>query len=151
MTMASWLGREAAPATRSPALQGPFQLEPDFFHFFGAGVFAARPEKAAQAVFSFSGDDVDVQVGNALAHPVVDGDERSFGAERLLDGLREALSGGEQRCDFFRRDVGQNFSVLPGDEKAMARKQRPMVEESQQLLILEDDRGRVSSVDNPAK
>ena len=41
--------------------------------------------------------------------------------------------------------------MLPGDKQAMSRKQRPMIEESQQLLILEDDRGRVSSGGNLAK
>ena len=49
----------------------------------------ARPEEPAEPVLAYSGNDVQVQVSNALADPVVHCNERSFRLHRRRNGPRE--------------------------------------------------------------
>ena len=51
-----------------------------------AVVPAPRPEETFQSIALAARHDVDMQVRHALAHTVVDRDERAFGAERGFDG-----------------------------------------------------------------
>ena len=60
-------------------------------HMLFAGVRLARPEEAPQSVFLAARDKVHVQMRNALADLIVDGDERSLRLHRLLDGARQQL------------------------------------------------------------
>src|SRR5215471_8953970 len=68
-----------------------------------ARVGIAGPEESAQAVLEAARHDVDVQVGHALAHLVVDGDECALRAQRLLDGARHVLGRLEERPHLLRR------------------------------------------------
>src|SRR6058998_3862245 len=47
-------------------------------------VLVPRPEESSQPVPSPPRDDVDVQMWDALAHAVVEGDERALGVEAFL-------------------------------------------------------------------
>ena len=53
-----------------------------------------RPEEAPQPVLGVAGHDVDVEVGHALADPVVHGHERALGAEPVLHGPAPAAGPG---------------------------------------------------------
>ena len=71
-------------------------MEGEHFSFL---VGAAGPEEAAQAVLAFAWDDVDVEVRDALADDVVDGDEGAVCLHCCLHFAGEHLSVGEKRAD----------------------------------------------------
>src|ERR1700733_15046579 len=62
-------------------------------------VLLPRPEEAAEAVLLRAGNDVDVQMRDALAHLVVDGYERAVGSERLFHRAGKSLRAREERRD----------------------------------------------------
>ena len=86
-------------------------------HMFFPRMRLARPEEAAQAVLFAARHNVHMQMRNALADAIVDGDERSLGLHRLLDGAREQLHVGEERPHQLRRQIGQRFIVRLGNEQ----------------------------------
>jgi len=71
---------------------------------------------------------MDMQVGYALAHIVVDRDEGPFGIKRGFNGALETLRGLKQRPDLRRGEVGQRDYVLNGNQQNVAGKERPVVE-----------------------
>src|SRR4051812_15905664 len=72
------------------------------FGLLGRGIFGPRPEESAESVLGPAGDDVNVQMGNALADTVVNGDEGSLGVEGDFDGAAEVLRGGEEGLEGVR-------------------------------------------------
>ena len=64
---------------------------------------------------SASRNDMDVEMGNALADRVVDRDKRSLGAHGFLYPAREVLGVREQGSDQIVWNVGRSFVVIPGN------------------------------------
>jgi hypothetical protein len=56
----------------------------------------AWPEEAFEAVFAVARHDMDVQMGDALADAVVDGDEGTMSLQAMLDRSRQELGIGHQ-------------------------------------------------------
>ena len=91
---------------------------------------------------------MDVQVRHALADDVVEGDERSGLPHRLRHGDREEPGAPEERPDQVVGQVGERLVVVTGDEQQVAWEQRPVVEEGERALILEDDVGGLVAGDD---
>jgi hypothetical protein len=81
---------------------------------------------------------VDVEVGDALADDVVEGDERPRLPHRLGDRPRQQSGVGKQRPYQLVREVGERLDVLPRDQQAVPGEERPIVEERERDLVLED-------------
>ena len=94
---------------------------------------------------------MDVQVGYALAYPVVDRHKRSLGPHSRLDRARKPLSGGEQRLNPLPRQIGESLVMRFGDQEAMTRKHRPMIQEGQRVFVLENDQARNLLRHDPAE
>ena len=75
----------------------------------------ARPEKALQTVFLPPGNNVNVQVRNALADAIVNSDERALSFQAQLDRLGQKLRILKKRFQQLFRQVRQSFVVLPGN------------------------------------
>ncbi len=82
-----------------------------------------------------------MEVRDALAHPVVVGDEDALRGEARLDRARDALGEQEQRPDLRRLEVHQRDDVRARDDEDVAGEQRADVEEGDVLFVLEDDFG----------
>lgn len=123
----------------------------DGFHFGVVLIMAARPEESLEAVTLPPRHHVNVNVRHALAYTVVDRDERSLRAECLFHqraetaGLREQLRG--KRIG----EVGEELIMNPRNHQAVARKQRPMIEESEAIRRFENFRRRKRAGRNTAK
>jgi 4-carboxymuconolactone decarboxylase len=74
-------------------------------------VLHARPEEAAQAVLASPRHDVHVEVSDALAHHVVDRDERAVATECGRHSSRYSLHPFEQRSDEIGIEVGERHDV----------------------------------------
>ena len=85
-----------------------------------AVISAPRPEKAFQSVTLAARHDVDMQVGHALAHIIVDRDERAIGVERSFDSPLQTLRNLKQRPHLGRRQIRQRSDVLRGNQQNMA-------------------------------
>src|SRR5262249_9953171 len=99
-------------------------------HLFRVGfvtICASWQKETIQSVFLIARNDVDMQVGYALADPVVDGDKRSPCGERLLYRGAQTPGDDEQGCRFLDRGVGQGLKMRLQDEEAMSREQGPVV------------------------
>ncbi len=92
-----------------------------------------------------------MQVGDALADPVVDPDEDAVGAETLLEGVADALRGAEQGCQQLGGKVHERDDVLAGDEQHMAGKDRPRIEKPDDVGLVKDDMRRQLSTDDLAE
>lgn len=114
-------------------------------HLLWTLVSLPGPEEAFQSVFLATRDDVNVEVGNALADAVVDRHERPFGLHGPFHGLRQKPSVRKERRDQLRRQVTQGCIVSLWDQQAMAGKERAAVEEGERNLILENDAARSRS------
>jgi len=66
---------------------------------FRVSVLPARPEKSPQSISFAARYDVNVQMRDALADPIVDGDERSLGLQRRFHSPAEQLRSGEKWLD----------------------------------------------------
>ena len=84
---------------------------------------------------------MDVQVGDALADPVIDGDERARGPQPPLDRARQHLDGGEERRDRCRWQVEQRLHMRARHDQRMPGEERPMVEEGHRQCVLVHDVG----------
>src|SRR4051794_2108473 len=107
-------------------------------HVFLRVVLSPWPEEPAQPVLAIARDEVNMQMGDALADDVVQCDEGSLGFHRRADRAREELGIGEQRLDQLIRQVPDRLVVLAGDEQRVTREERPVVEEGEARLVLED-------------
>jgi hypothetical protein len=92
-----------------------------------------------------------VQVGNALADPIVNRHERAFCQERGFESRTQHLGIANQPRAIRRRKLRQSLYVAFGNQQAMAREERAVIQKGEKALVLEDDGGRVFSVDNAAK
>ena len=115
------------------------------------GMILARPEETAQAVPFAAGDDVHVQMGHALAHAVVDGDERAFRSHAALDSVSQLLRVSEERREQIRREVLQRLKVPLGYEQRVARKERAMVQESERQAVFKNNVARRMARDELTK
>ncbi len=87
----------------------------------------APPEKSSQSAALLAWYDVDVKMRNALAHTVVDRDERALGSKGRFDRLREQLHVREEAPKLGVRKVDDRFAVLVGNQQDVAGKERPAV------------------------
>jgi hypothetical protein len=102
---------------------------------------AARPEKAAQAVLAFARDDVDMEMGDALADDVVDGDEGAVCFHCCLHFSSEHLSVGEKRADQGCGEIRQSGVVSSRNQQDVAGEKRANVEEGDRDFVFENDLG----------
>jgi len=109
-------------------------------HFFFL-VGAAGPEKAAEAVFAFSRNDVDVKVRNALADNIVDCNEAAFRLHAVLNFTGEFLGIDEKWTDQIGREIEQRWIVALGNQQDVAREKRADVEEGHRNFIFENNFG----------
>ena len=84
---------------------------------------------------SAAGDDVDVEMGDALADPVIHGDETPLRGHSLFCCPGQKTDIGEKRGDQFVREFRQGCHVHPGHEEHVPWKERPVVEERQRDVI----------------
>lgn len=78
-----------------------------------------RPEKALQPILHAPGDDVNVQMRDALTDPIVDRDERSFGPEPFLNSSCQQLSVSEKHADQALGKIIQCGVMFPGHQQTM--------------------------------
>lgn len=95
----------------------------------------ARPEEALESVLLSARHDVNVQMRNALAYAIVDGYERAFGFHPEFDGARQKLRILKERTGQLWRQVCQRLEVLSRNQQAVAREQRPVIEEGQREMV----------------
>ena len=62
---------------------------PYFLHVLVVPVFLSRPEKSFQSIAFRSGNNVYVEMRNALTHTIIDRHERSLGSERFFKADRD--------------------------------------------------------------
>src|SRR5580658_7150174 len=108
-------------------------------HRFLARMRLAGPEEATQAVLFTSRHDVHMQMRNALADTIVDGDERSFGRHSVLDGASEQLDVGKERSEQLFWQVGQRLKVRLGNQYGVADEERLIIQERDRQIIFKHD------------
>jgi hypothetical protein len=109
-------------------------------HFFPL-ILATRPEEAAEAVFAFSRNDVDVKVRNALADDVVDCDEAAFRFHGVLHFAGELLGIGEEWTHQIGREIEQRRIVGFGNQQDVTGKKRVHVEKGHGDVVFENNFG----------
>ena len=82
-----------------------------------------------------AGDDVDVEMGDTLADPIVHGDEASFRRHSLFRRAGQKTDAAEERGDQFIGEVRQGCNVNPGHQEHVPRKERAVVEKRQRNVI----------------
>ena len=82
------------------------------------------------------GHHVGVQVGHALAHPVVHGDERPLRRHPRFDGAGRQPSRRQEGREQVVGQVGQHLDVPPRDDQAVPGEQRAVVEEGHGVRVL---------------
>ena len=99
--------------------------------FYGSliGVLRARPEEASQPILESAWHQVDVDVGNALAHTIIDGHEHAVGSHCSLYCSSEELSVAEKSTPELCREIHHGCVMGPGDEQDMALEHRTNVQE----------------------
>jgi hypothetical protein len=97
----------------------------------------ARPEEALEAILASPRHDMDVQMWNALADAIVDGDEGTVGLQALLDRSRQELRVGHQGGEQSGWQVEQRAVVSFGNQEAVSWKEGPMIEKGQRHVVLE--------------
>lgn len=85
---------------------------------------------------------MDVQMRNALADLVVQGNEGPLGSHPGFDRERQLLSDGEQWLDQGVRKITQGLMVPFRYQQRVTGKEWPMVEEGHHVPVGEDDLGR---------
>src|SRR5580698_1291837 len=104
-------------------------------HRFLAGMRLAGPEEATQPVLFAAWHDVHMQMRNALADAIVDGDERSFGRHSVLDGASEQLDVCKERSEQLFWQVGQGLNVRLGNQYGVAGEERLIIQERDRQLV----------------
>jgi hypothetical protein len=94
---------------------------------------------------------MDVEVGNTLADPVVDTDERTFGVDGILERLGNALGNGENGAQECGLKVEHGVAVDFRANEAVPGEERGGVEKDDHLLILIDRCGGDLAGDDPAE
>ncbi len=122
------------PGDPEPGDGGPYGVA----HPLGGGlvgIAAPRPEEPLEAVAAVARDDVDVEVGDALAHPVVHGDEAPLSPQRLLKRLRQETGGAEQGRNESGREIGKGGVMGAGDQQDVAGEKGAAIKEGQALPV----------------
>ena len=104
----------------------------------GVLVSAPGPEKALQTISLAPGDDVHVEVGNTLAHTIIDGHEGAFRLHPLRDGPGEQPDAFEKWTDEEVWQIEERFDVALYDEERVPGKERAMIEESERNVVLKN-------------
>jgi hypothetical protein len=107
------------------------------------GVRVPRPEESPQTVSSTSRHDMNVEVRDALADLVVDGDKGSRCLHRGAYGNRYRSDRLEQRPDRWTRQLFDRLMMEAGDDEHVPREERSVIEECDGGVVLGDDQ-RVS-------
>ena len=83
--------------------------------------------------------DMDVEVGDALAHPVVDGHEGSVRPEAagILDGAGDALHRVEQDGQQVGGQIGECVDMRPWNDQHVAVEHRGPVEEGNDRVLFQ--------------
>ena len=92
-----------------------------------------------------------VEVGDALAHPVVHRDERAIGPERDFHRGSDALDALEKRTQRVDGKVEQRLDVVSRDDEHVAGKDGPLVEECDRDVVVEHDMRGLCARDDGAK
>ena len=80
-----------------------------------------------------------VEVGDALAHPVVHRDERAVGPEPDFYRRSDALDALEKRTQRLDGKVEQRLDMVSRDDEHVAGKDGTLVEECDRDLVVEHD------------
>ncbi len=83
-----------------------------------------------------------MQMRNALADPIVDGNERPLRPHSILHSPADQLHVAEEAVHAPRRQLGKGFTVIPRHDEDMPVKERPPVQEGSRNFVLEDHKSR---------
>src|SRR6201996_172835 len=106
------------------------------------------PEPEPQAIALVPGDHVQVQVRDGLAHYVVDQDHRSVRAQAVLDRALQPLGRAEELGHLLCRQLAEQPQLLFRHQQRRPAEQRPVIEERDQPLGLQDGHGRPLAADD---
>jgi hypothetical protein len=98
----------------------------------------ARPKKTFQAVLLSTRNNMNVQMRHTLAHVIVDANKSSFSHHRFFERPRNPLGNSENGDDQGRGQIDKGLIMGLGDNEAMSGEQRPVIEESQCMLVFID-------------
>ena len=98
-----------------------------------------RPEEPLQSITLPPGHDMNMQMRNALTHPVIDRDEAAFRRHRCDDGSLDRLRRLEQRANLSLRQIGQSLDMTIGNQQYMPGKERSMIEKRERAFSAPDD------------
>lgn len=101
-------------------------------------IAGARPEEAAETVAFRARNDVDVEVGDALADLVVERHEGSLGSEGRLHGEGEESGVTEEDGGEFVGEFGEIPDVAVRNEKNMAGEEGAVIEEGKGGRVFEN-------------
>jgi hypothetical protein len=111
----------------------------------------AGPEEPFQPILLAPGDNVNVQVGYALADPVIDRNEGAFRRQSFFNSSGHQFGIGEQRTNDFRRKIEHGLIVMLRNQKAVPWKERPMIKEDKRYFIFKNPVTFQFPANNPAK
>jgi hypothetical protein len=106
-------------------------------HVLGRCVLLAGPIETLQAVLAPTGDDVNVEVRNALAHPVVHRDPGAVCFECVLYSPIDALNCQKESGDLVGGNIGQGLVMVDRDDENMAGKDGDVIEKGDGLIASE--------------
>ena len=92
-----------------------------------------------------------MEVGHALADPVVHADEGALGFDGHPNRPAQAAGGVEQRGDQLRRQIVEGLDVATRHQQDMAGEHRPLVEEGHRFGLVEHDVGTEGAGDDLAE
>lgn len=115
------------------------------------GVPLPGPEEAFESVLVATRHEVDVEVGNALTHMIIDGHECSIGFQPLFDSPFQQLRVLEQRPDQGGGKVSERLVMFLWHEKAMTGEKRPTIQKGKRVVVFMNKRGLLLSADDAAK
>jgi hypothetical protein len=149
------------PVMERPSVIEPVEIAPCGFggaegfrvrrHLGVVGVLRAGPEEPAQPVALGPRYDVHVGVGDRLADHVVHRDEGPLGAQGLGHHRRQSLGRREHGAEQRGRQVGQRHVVLTRDDQGVPLEHRTVVEEADHFVVLEHERSRDLTGDDPTE
>ncbi len=94
---------------------------------------------------------MNVQMGNALADPVVDRHKGTIGFHSHFDRLRQELRILEKRFQQLFRQVRQSFVILPGNQQTMAGENGAVVQKGDGNFVFKHQTRQDITADNLTK
>jgi hypothetical protein len=94
-------------------------------------VALSRPEEAFQAILAMARHKVDMDMGDALTHDVIESDERPIGPEALFNSPLQQLGVLKQRADQGSGQIGKPLEMFLWHEQAMAGEERSVIQKGQ--------------------